>query len=227
MNQIMRLKGLNLEDLLSSVEKNPYGSSECISEGSAVESVRTELQSFVLDRLDHSRIYSLESIRKICVDYRLRFLDLNYFRGEIPSEATDEIRRLEKEHGTSLDQFMIMAPSKMFKLEDKDDPLLFVPIGNNYYYLVHKWGTELHPLRKWLVWPFKTLPNLMVLIVMLSILLTMFSPSGMYGNEFGAAEKLVLFLFIFKSVIGVFIYFGFASGKNFSEVIWNSKYYNA
>ena len=38
-----------------------------------------------------------------------------------------------------------MAPSALFRLEKTDDPLLFVPLGNNYYYLVHKWGNDLHP----------------------------------------------------------------------------------
>ncbi|MGB5316964.1 MAG: hypothetical protein WBN56_13265, partial [Robiginitalea sp.] len=33
---------------------------------------------FDFDSLDTSRIYHLDHIRKICIDYRLRFLDLKY-----------------------------------------------------------------------------------------------------------------------------------------------------
>ncbi|WP_395062778.1 hypothetical protein [Flavobacterium sp.] len=36
-----------------------------------------------------------------------------------------------------------MAPSKAFNLKKYDDPLLFAPIGNDYYYLIHKWGNDL------------------------------------------------------------------------------------
>ena len=55
-----------------------------------------------------------------------------------------------------------MAPSVLFRLEKKDDPLLFVPLGNEYYYLIHKWGNDLHPFRKALMWPFKNIWNLLL-----------------------------------------------------------------
>lgn len=233
MKPIMTQKGLNLEDVLSSTEKKrafrfrPVSSDPDTVEESVDASLRTVQQGLLVDRLDSTRVYSLETIREVCIDYRLRFLDLSYFRGAIPEEATEEIRRLEREHGTELTAFKIMAPSRLFKLEDKDDPMLFVPLGNDYFYLVHKWGSDLHPLRRWLVWPFKTLPNFMVLIFLISVLITLFTPMGALTPDFGTAEKLILFLFVFKSVIAVFIYFGFASGKNFNTVIWNSRYYNA
>ena len=61
-----------------------------------------------------------------------------------------------------------MAPSKLFRLKDTDDPLLFIPIGNDYFYLIHQWGDNLHPFRKALVWPFKNIWNLMILILGIS-----------------------------------------------------------
>jgi len=218
-----------LEDVLSSVQKSvpstslsPAAYTDPKSDGA-----RTAESGLLIDELDVDRIYSVETIRKVCIDYRLRFLDLSYFRGELPVEATEEIRRLEDEHDTSLDAFKIMAPSKMFKLEDKDDPMLFAPLGNGHYYLIHKWGGDLHPLRRWLVWPFKGLSNFMVLVFMVSVVCTLLTPMNIFTKDYGMVEKLILFLFVFKSVIAVFIYFGFASGKNFNSVIWNSKYYNA
>ncbi len=40
--------------------------------------------------------------------------------------------------------FKVMAPAARFKLCDSDaDPLLFVPVGKDHYYLVHKWGGDL------------------------------------------------------------------------------------
>ena len=58
-----------------------------------------------------------------------------------------KIKSLEKTHNTNIGDFKIMAPSALFRLEKTDDPLLFVPLGNNYYYLVHKWGNDLHPFQ--------------------------------------------------------------------------------
>ena len=40
-------------------------------------------------------------------------------------------------------------------------------------------------------------------------------------------EYLLLFLFMFKAVGGIVLFYGFAKGKNFNNAIWNSKYYNA
>ena len=115
---------------------------------------------FNFDKLDKNKIFDLASIKKICIDYRLRFLDHKYFKNSLPKEAFLEISKLESDHKTILSDFKIMAPSKLFRLKNTDDPLLFVPLGNNYFYLVHKWGDDLHPVRKLLMWPFKNLWNM-------------------------------------------------------------------
>ena len=182
---------------------------------------------FVFDKLETERIFHLSQIREICIDYRLRFLNSKYFKGKIPQAAISEIKRLEKLHGTEIGGFKIMAPSKLFKLEDKDDPLLFAPIGNGYYYLIHKWGNDLHPLRKLLVWPFKNVVNLGLTTLVISYLVTLLVPSGLFSKNNTSAEFLMMFFFMFKSIAAIVIFYGFALGKNFNPVIWNSKYYNA
>ncbi len=185
------------------------------------------VNSFDFDRLDPSRIYHLRHIRKICIDYRLRFLDLAFFKPSLPREATAAIEALEAHHATRLEHLKIIAPSRLFKLEDQDDPLLFVPMGNDYFYLVHKWGNDLHPLRRLLVWPFKSLPNLLLLLVLLSYLATLLIPGGLFSKHNSAAEFGILFFFTFKAVVAVVLFYGIALGKNFNPAIWDSKYYNA
>lgn len=185
------------------------------------------VNSFDFDALETSRIYHLDHIRKICIDYRLRFLDLKYFKGQLPAEGEEEIKSIEGVHSTRLENLKILAPSRMFKLEDKDDPLLFVPMGNNHYYLIHKWGNDLHPLRKLMVWPFKNIINLTLVLVFISYLLTLFVPDGLFSKSGGSAEFFIIFFFMFKSLAAVTIFYGFALGKNFNPAIWNSKYFNA
>lgn len=182
---------------------------------------------FIFDLLDTNKIFHKEQIKKICTDYRLRFLDSKYFKGKIPQSALTKIRNLEEQHDTQLKGFKIMAPSKLFKLEDKDDPLLFAPIGNDYYYLIHKWGNDLHPLRKLLVWPFKDIVNLTLTTLLISYLVTLLIPNGLFSKRDGAAEFWIMFFFMFKSLAAIVIFYGFALGKNFNPAIWNSKYYNA
>ena len=115
--------------------------------------------SFDFEKLDSNKIYSINTIKSVCIDYRLRFLDIKYFKNKLPNEVFQKIKSLEKTHNTNIGDFKIMAPSALFRLEKTDDPLLFVPLGNNYYYLVHKWGNDLHPFRKLIMWPFKNIWN--------------------------------------------------------------------
>ncbi len=183
--------------------------------------------SFVFELLESNQIFHLDHIKKTCVDFRLRFLDSKYFKGQIPKSALQRIKKLEAEHGIELKGFKIMAPSKLFKLADKDDPLLFAPIGNGYYYLIHKWGNDLHPMRKLLVWPFKSIVNLTFFVLLVSYLATCLVPEGLFSKTNGSSEFWIVFFFMFKSLAAVVIFYGFALGKNFNPAIWNSKYFNA
>lgn len=183
--------------------------------------------AFEFDLLETDRIFHIDQIREICIDYRLRFLNSSYFKGTIPQSAIQRIKQLEKEHDIEITGFKIMAPSKLFKLEDKDDPLLFAPIGNDYFYLIHKWGNDLHPLRKLLVWPFKNIANLTVLVLLISYFVTLLVPNGLFSKNNSTAEFWIIYFFMFKCIASVVIFYGFALGKNFNPAIWNSKYFNA
>lgn len=183
--------------------------------------------AFTFDLLETDRIYHLDHIKQICIDYRLRFLDSKYYKGEIPGEAISKIKQMEKAHGIEVKGFKMVAPSKLFKLKDKDDPLLFAPIGNDYFYLIHKWGNDLHPFRKAMVWPFKNIVNLAFLVLIISYLITTMVPSGLFSKHASRAEFWIIFFFMFKSIAAVVIFYGFAMGKNFNPAIWNSKYFNS
>lgn len=184
--------------------------------------------TFNLAKLESERIYHISDIKKICVEYRLRFLNSHFFKKEIPEEAISKIRHLEKEHGSTFSSFKIVAPAKLLKLENADDPLLFLPLGNDYFYLIHKWGNDLHPLRKWMMWPYKSFENLVFTIFIVSMLLTAITPMQAFTKgEVSNQEYLLMFLFMFKAVGGIVLFYGFAKGKNFNNAIWNSKYYNA
>lgn len=188
----------------------------------------SDYNTFDFDKLQSSEIYHIDQIEKICINYRLRFLDSKYFKGQLPYEAISKIKTLEEGHETSLKGFKIMAPSKLFKLENADDPLLFAPIGNDYYYLIHKWGNDLSPFRRIAMWPFKTFENFMFLVLLSALICTSLVPSGFFMNEDNIrTEFILLFIFMFKWIGGIALYYGFAKGKNFNTAIWRSKYYNA
>jgi hypothetical protein len=180
-----------------------------------------------VSKLNGDNLFHVDQIKKICIDYRLRFLDVKLFKGKIPSEAFMKLDRFKNNHPDLNFELRIMAPSKLFELENYDDPLLFASLGDGYYYLIHKWGNDLSFFRKLSVWPFKNLVNILIFISIISLLITAMVPGNIfyYENNPGA-EFFITFLFILKSVIAIFIYYGFSLGKNFNEFIWNKKYFN-
>ena len=179
------------------------------------------------DKIDSNRLFHVDQIRKICIDYRLRFLDFNFFKGGVPDEAYTKLKEFELNHPDLDLNIKMMAPTKLFQLESYDDPLMFVSLGNNYYYMIHKWGNDMSYFRKLFMWPFKNIYNILIYIAIISLLFTSFVPDGIffYKNN-PEIQFFVVFLFMFKSLAAIFIYFGFAMGKNFNENIWNSKFYN-
>ncbi len=79
------------------------------------------LSTISAEGLDSSRIFSLENIHEICVKYRLRFLDAQYFKADFPYEAMQDIATFEKARNCKIEQFKIMAPGGIFELSDVHD----------------------------------------------------------------------------------------------------------
>lgn len=185
----------------------------------------TKSNKFIFDLLETDKIFSINEIKNVCVDYRLRFLESHLYKNEIPEEAISKIRLLEKNHTIQLKNLMIVAPSKAFHLLNYDDPLLFAPIGNDYFYLIHKWGNDINPLRKLMVKPIKNMWNFVITSLIISLGITFLIPTNNLSKSVPLAP-VIIFLFTFKSIIAVFLYFFFMVGKNFNEEIWKRKYYN-
>ncbi|MFD0992866.1 hypothetical protein [Tenacibaculum geojense] len=179
---------------------------------------------FDIDKVEANKIYHISQIKKVCVDYRLRFLETKFFKGDYPAEAITKIKELERKHNIKLNGFKIIAPSVLFRLKKADDPILLAPMGNDYYYLIHKWGNDLHPLRKLLFWPIKNVGNLLFSFLLLSIGLTVLTNNFIFNNQVSLPYTIMLFMFYFKGVVGLTLFYGIALGKNFNENIWQSKY---
>ena len=135
------------------------GLNHSVEKSQALESKINFIKSF-----DKTRIFSRDEIKDLCATYGLRFLGINYYKGEIDPSMPAKVKEFEtlyKEQivgKTSYDEnsyrfnnefsynkFMICAPKESFKLSDRPrDPLLFYPINNGKdYFLVHKWGSDL------------------------------------------------------------------------------------
>ena len=217
-------KPTNIAEKLKDANKSNASFTETVNQ---LISRPTGVNNFDLDKLATANIFHIDNIKNTCIDYRLRFLDLKYFKNDLPQEAFDKIARLEAVHGTTLSGFKIMAPSKLFRLKNTDDPLLFVPIGNDYFYLIHQWGDDLSPFRKLFMWPFKNIWNLMVLIMGISWIATSLTPMAIFSKTTSWSTYWMVYFFMFKAIASIVLFYGFALGKNFNPAIWNSKYNKA
>lgn len=180
---------------------------------------------------DPDRIFHRDSIRTLCIRYRLRFLPGGLFKGPLPNTAVHALRALERKATGPLTGFMVMAPSSRFKLCDSEvDPLLFMPLGDDRYYLVHKWGNDLSPVRSVANWPLRNIFTLAASVLVLAVVLALLIPTGSISNAPDAAywgSHRVFTMFWSIMVCASFTVFGwFAFFGQFSAEAWNSRYFN-
>ncbi len=137
-----------------------------------------------IERLDPDRVFSEEAIRRICINYRLRFLDAGRFKGPLPPKALYELRCLELRSAVPLKGFKVMAPISRFRLCDSNaDPFLFVAVGPKHYYLVHRWGNHVSPWRSVIAWPWRGPVELGVSILLLAVIAAAALPNRMIGAD--------------------------------------------
>jgi hypothetical protein len=185
-------------------------------------------RSLKIKDLDPQRIYSIEEIKRLCTRYRLRFLDASLFKGDIPYEAIQKIKHLQKQEQKELKGFKMIAPAPMFHLEYKDkDPLLMLPLGNQKYYLIHKWGKDLHPLRALMVFPFRSFKTLLFSVALLAAFVVSLFPDKMVMgplDEHSWNIRIIFFFYLFLAFSGLTALYGFSRMKNFNSELWDSKY---
>lgn len=185
-------------------------------------------QPVALNNLELERIYHIKHIEQICIEYRLRFLDSHRFKSSIPPEAISKLKHLQRKNNVEITDFKIIAPARLFQLDEKDkDPILFIPLGSDLYYLVHKWGKDLHPLRKVLVYPFRRFETLFKTLLGLAAVIALCIPSDvMMGpkDESSLPIRFILFFYLFIAFSGLTALYGFSRMKNFNSNLWKSPY---
>jgi hypothetical protein len=181
------------------------------------------------DALESDKIYHITDIKKLCVDYRLRFLDSKRFNGTFPAEALDAVKEFEMAQGREIKGFKMIAPAGMFKLAEKDkDPLLFVPMGGGYHYLLAKWGNDLHPLRKALVYPFRDFESLMKTVFGFCLAVALLFPESLIRGPKDTGTilhlRVIFFFWMVFSTGAMTALYGFSRMKNFNANLWKSNY---
>ena len=182
---------------------------------------------------DTSNVYSFETIEKIAIKHRLRFLPTKFFKNQIPQEAIFKIKEIEKSNSTEIKKFFILAPSSAFDLEDcNKDPLLFIPLKNNQYYLVHKWGSDLSWIKKLTAIPFRTLETMAISVALTALIIALLTPTWLILNGaeidmgYFGYHRLAWFLYAFIMLCSLSTFICFSQSIYPSEYQWNKKTYN-
>jgi|SRR5690554_677685 len=181
------------------------------------------------EKLNPDRIFELSDIKKLCLKYRLRFLPTKHFSAPFPAEAISAIKKIEKKLNSEISNFMIVAPSKLFKLEDENaDPLLFIPLRDNKFYLVHKWGNDLSWHRRLLAWPLKSFAKLAATISAISVVATLVMPGQILSEsqQFFSFARIFFFIWCLLTLSALVSYLWFTLNQKFSVDAWNCKNFN-
>lgn len=213
----------------SSVDKNRSAQYQNESNESILNRIKSDSGiTTELNHLDADRIFSIDDIRELCIQYRLRFLDASRFANEIPQEAFEEIRKIQGIEQKNLEGFKIVAPASMFHLIQKDkDPMLFLDMGNGKYYLIHKWGKDLKVWRKWLVYPMRSFETFLATLIAIAFIGAVLpSDSVMMGPYDSSALpiRVIFFFYLVLALSGLGALYGYSRMKDFSNKLWNSKY---
>ena len=191
--------------------------------------INTIIDSDIIAEEDQKNIFNLSQIKDVCLKYNLRFLDSSYFKPDFPYEAISKIKAFEQKYEVTIKQFKLVAPGEVFKLEDcNKDPLLFAQLAENRYYLIHQWGNDLKWYRAVLSYPFRSIFSFFTFLWLPALIIGFAIPFSwlQVDADLELNFRLYLTVFSFISLFFFSIFLGSTSHKNFSDLTWDSKYYN-
>lgn len=181
--------------------------------------------------MDPARVFDIEDIRRTCIRYRLRFLPTGRFKGTIPAQALIALRQAEALADAPLGGFKVMAPSRMFLLDDCDaDPILFIPVGGGRYYLVHQWGHEIGPVRATITWPLRGPWQMMATVLLLAAIAASLVPTSLIALDPAARwwgpHRFFVFFWTTMTASAATAFCWLAFFGQFSTEAWDSRHFN-
>lgn len=182
-----------------------------------------------LSEEEKNQLYSLQEIKKVCVKYRLRFLDSKHYKAEFPYEAILKIKAFEDKYGVRIENFKIIAPDAVFNLQDVNkDPLLFAQLANNKFLLIHQWGKDLAWYRSFQYYPVRNIYTYLNSVMVLAMALALATPFEwmMVERDSELGMRFWLSIHFFIALFFFILFLGSTGNKRFSEDKWNSQYFN-
>lgn len=201
-NQLLQIKQY---DTLGSLEQNDVlqriGLNKNLTIGKDIKQKLNENLKQT-EKFDKKRVFHISQIEQICNKYWLKFLPIQYFKGEIDENLPQKITNFELIYGESVSSknSFIIAPSKSFELQEKlKDPLFFYKINDEYYYLIHKWGNDLNIFNR-LKAIIKTYPRSFIFTSLLNITIFIYQ----YDSPTNFVTPILITIFWLVVMISIF-----------------------
>jgi hypothetical protein len=184
-----------------------------------VEATKVKATNTKWGHLPQERIFSREAIRKLCCTYGLRFLSTSLYKGELDAgigPAVESFKRLNggklpeplryysNRRGLSItESFMIAAPSSSFVLQERPkDPLLFIALDTERYYLIHKWGSDLSVLARVKNWPWNNVIPIALMVASGVLIHSLLKVCGVFA-DIGMSEKTAIARVVSAGALGL------------------------
>ena len=179
-----------------------------------------------LKRDMHDKLISIETVECICLKYRLRILDISYFKGELPQAALNKVKEIESRYKTHLKPLKIIAPGELFELEDSEiDPILLAEIEENKFLFIHKWGNEFNFFRKISSLPLRTPKSMAISLGVIALILSTLLASVSYDLQVIKPIDFIFGTILIFSGLGLFMVFICLSFNFFpTSIIWKSRF---
>lgn len=210
-------------------EANRILAQDLFSEKKILDNLKHYNNSFDLideEDMPSHLIFNVFEIKKIALDYRLKFIESKYFQAEFPYEAILKIKDINTTYKKDIKGFKILAPIAAFK-ENKliKSSILFAPTNYGNYCVIHTWGEPLKWHRKIASLPLKSFDNLFKTVFLYTLIVTLLIPTPLitldstatYWSGYRAAAFMHLLIFH----LGVTVYLTFTLAKNLSSIAWN------
>jgi len=223
-----RTKKRSQEDVLIDEVKNIL-SSALLKEDKILGNLKFYNKSFELldePEINSDLVFSPEEIKNICIKYRLRFLDSQFYKDEFPYEAVLKIKDLNTTFKKDLKGFKILAQAETFSKKEKNLPcLLFAPTINGNFYLIHTWGKEYKWHRKFTHFPIRTFETLILTLTVFTLIVDLSLPVELITLDRSApyfcGYRIATYFHLLIFFTGFTAYATFAFNKNFSKSNWN------
>jgi len=225
-----KVKSFNNDDVIIN-EVNKLFSENIHNRKNVLTNLKTYNDTFTFlneDGLDKNLLYSPKTLKKLCVKLRLKFLNSDTYKFDVPYEASLKIEHLNQLQGKDLQGFKIMGEKKSFFIKkNQSNFALFAPTVYGNYYLIHSWGTKLKWYKKLLAFPFRNFECLALSLVLWTLTVTLSLPTFLITLDKSATYfcgyRIAVFFHLLIFFSGFTAYYLVGFNKPFSDSSWKDK----